>query len=141
MTMAPLRALVADDDPEMLEMVSSAVAREFGAQVTCVASGGELLERIAEDAPFDFIVTDISMPWMTGLQVMHSARTAGLPVPVLVMTALREPGIADQVQALGEHARLLRKPFSFEQLTGALHEVLHGAKRATELRSVRARRD
>lgn len=139
--MPPLRALVADDDPEMLEMVASVIVRELGASVTCVASGGDLLDQLAGDEPFDFIVTDISMPWMTGLQVMHSARTAGLPVPVVVMTALRDPGIADQVEALGDRARLLRKPFSFEQLVAALHEVLRGAQLTSVLRSMRARSD
>lgn len=139
--MARLRALVADDDPEMLEMVSSIIDREFGAHVSRAETGGELLELIADAPPFDFIVTDISMPWMTGLQVMHSARTAGLPVPVVVMTALRDPGIQDQVDALGDRARLLRKPFSFDDLVAALHEVLHGAQLASVLRSVRARSD
>lgn len=139
--MTALRALVADDDPEMLEMVSGIVAREFGATVVCAATGGELLEAIANEEPFDFIVTDISMPWMTGLQVMHSARTAGLPVPVVVMTALRDPSIQEQVEALGERARLLRKPFAFDDLVAALHEVLHGAQLASVLRSVRARSD
>ncbi|HVK85986.1 MAG TPA: hypothetical protein VM513_17820, partial [Kofleriaceae bacterium] len=46
------------------------------------------------------IVTDISMPWMTGLQVMHSARAAGLRVPIIVMTALRDPTIPEQVASL-----------------------------------------
>jgi CheY-like chemotaxis protein len=139
--MTALRALVADDDPEMLEMVSGIVARELGAEVTRAETGGELLEAIANDEPFDFIVTDISMPWMTGLQVMHSARTAGLPIPVVVMTALRDPSIAEQVEALGDRARLLRKPFGFDDLVAALHEVLHGAQLASVLRSERARSD
>ena len=139
--MTALRALVADDDPEMLEMVSGIVARELGAIVTCAETGGELLDAIASDEPFDFIVTDISMPWMTGLQVMHSARTAGLPVPVVVMTALRDPAIAEQVEALGDRARLLLKPFAFQDLVAALHEVLHGAQLASVLRSERARSD
>lgn len=139
--MAGLRALVADDDPEMLEMVSSIVEREFGATVTRACTGHELLDDIASDEPFDFIVTDISMPWMTGLQVMHSARTAGLPVPVVVMTALRDPIIATQVASLGDRARLLHKPFTFEDLVAALHQVLHGAQLASVLRSARARSD
>ena len=121
--MRRLRALVADDDPEMLELVSG-IVDHFGADVTRASSGHELLVAIAEDEPYDFIVTDIAMPWMTGLQVLHSARTAGLPVPVVVMTAMREPKIADQVYALGEHATLLYKPFSFEELLSALQTAV-----------------
>ncbi len=139
--MTALRALVADDDPEMLEMVSALIARELGAVVTRAETGGELLDALAHEQPYDVIVTDISMPWMTGLQVMHSARTAGLPVPVVVMTALRDPAIAEQVEALGDRARLLLKPFGFQDLVAALHEVLHGAQLASVLRSERARSD
>lgn len=118
-----LRALVADDDAEMLSLVGNAV-RSFGADVVAVTSGGELLEKLAEEGPFDVIVTDISMPWMTGMHVLQSARTAGLPVPAVVITALRDPTLPDQVKSLGAHAELLRKPFSIEQLNAALRRCL-----------------
>lgn len=118
-----LRALVADDDAELLSLVTKAL-RLFGADVVAVTSGGELLEKVAHDGPFDVIVTDISMPWMTGLHVMHSARAAGLPVPVVVMTALRDPTLPEQVSSLGAHAELLQKPFSIDELYAALRRSL-----------------
>jgi two-component system OmpR family response regulator len=121
-----MRVLVADDDPEMLEMVAGIAKRELGAEVERATSGHELLEMLAE-GDWDLIITDISMPWMTGMQVMHSVRTAGLPVPVVVMTALQGAEIADQVDALGTRARLIRKPFSFEELLAAVHAVEHAA--------------
>jgi two-component system response regulator AtoC len=117
------RVLVADDDPELLSLVVTAL-RKFGASVVAVASGGELLDKIANAGSFDLIVTDISMPWMSGLQVMHSARTAGLPVPVVVITALRDPGLAEQVTSLGTRAELLRKPFSIDELYAAVRRSL-----------------
>jgi hypothetical protein len=57
------------------------------------------------------------------------------------MTALREAGLDEQVASLGEHARLIRKPFTYNDLVAALHQVLHGAQHAFVLRSARARRD
>jgi two-component system response regulator TctD len=115
--------LVADDDAELLSLVAKAL-RLFGADVVAVTSGGELLEKVANAGPFDVIVTDISMPWMTGLHVMHSARAAGLPVPVVVMTALRDPTLPEQVASLGAHAELLKKPFSIDELYAALRRSL-----------------
>ena len=129
MVMRMLRALVADDDVEMLSLVSLAL-RKFGADVVAVTSGGELLERLANDGAFDVIVTDISMPWMSGMQVMHSARTAGLPVPVVVMTALRDPTLPAQVTSLGAHAELLQKPFTIAELYAALRRCLAEPARA-----------
>ena len=43
--------------------------RAFGATVSVATTGHELLDSIAGEDNYDFIVTDISMPWMTGLQV------------------------------------------------------------------------
>ena len=121
--MQRLRALVADDDPDMLHFVGDLVA-ETGADVTVATTGHELLDRIAEDGPFDFIVTDIGMPWMTGVQVMQSARTAGLPIPVIVMTGMRGTKVLEQVEALGGYTALLLKPFSMSELTAALHAAI-----------------
>ncbi|MGE5185778.1 MAG: response regulator [Acidobacteriota bacterium] len=106
-----LRALVAEDDPETIELVSE-IVDQFGADVTRAPTGQELLTRVCDDAPYDFIVADVAMPWLLAVQIVR--------VPVVVMTALREPKIADQVYALGEHATLLFKPFTFEELVSAL---------------------
>jgi CheY-like chemotaxis protein len=130
--MPKLRALVADDDREMLSLVAKALRQFYDAEVVAVESGGELLEKIANDGAFDVIVTDITMPWMTGLHVMHSARTAGLPIPVVVMTALRDPTLPEQVAALGASAELLHKPFSLVELFAALRRSLANTKRETQ---------
>jgi len=121
-----LRALVADDDPEMLEMVARALDL-FGADVVRASSGGELLENIANAGPFDVVVTDISMPWMSGLQVMHSAQAAGRPSTVVIMTGLRDSRIPEQVASLGSRAVLVHKPFSIDELFAALRTCLGGA--------------
>jgi CheY-like chemotaxis protein len=121
------RVLVADDDPQMLESVSAALER-LGAEVLSARNGVELIERMANDGPFVLIVSDIAMPWVSGLQAMHSARTAGLTAPVLVITALRDDRIFDQARALGRHAILLRKPFDLSQLEAAVSKLLSPAE-------------
>ncbi len=117
------RILVADDDFELLESVAAALER-FGADVTRADSGAQLIERLAHEGPFDLIVTDISMPWMSGLQAMYSARTAGLATPVVVMTALEQDRIPAQVLGLGGKAALLRKPFELDELERVVGELL-----------------
>jgi CheY-like chemotaxis protein len=113
-----IRALVADDDPLLLDVVT-AIFERLGFEVTCATSGGELLDCIASGHTFDIVVTDVAMPWMSGLQVMHSARAAGLPCPVVIMTGSREPYIFAQVAALTGGVLLL-KPFTLVQLNRAL---------------------
>lgn len=118
-----LHIVVADDDPELLRTVADALERA-GANVARAETGGELIERIANDGPFDLVVTDISMPWMNGLQAMHSARYAGAATPVVVMTALKGGGIPDEVRKLGHRAELLRKPFDLAAFERAAARVL-----------------
>jgi len=126
------RVLVADDDADLLEAVGDALSG-LGAEVTRASSGAELIENLAQKGPFDLVVTDLAMPWMTGVQAMHAARTAGLGTSVLVMTALRDDTIPARVRALGENAALLQKPFTLTELETALTTLL--AQRSREPKS------
>ena len=118
-----LKVLVADDDPQMLELVAEELEQP-GLTVFRAENGGELLDLLASQGPFDLIVPDISMPWMSGLQVANSARIAGMTTPVVVITATTDPTLDEQVAALGKNARLLRKPFKMQQLRQAVREVM-----------------
>jgi CheY-like chemotaxis protein len=117
------RVLVADDDPELLDAISDALTR-LGADVARSRNGAELIENLADKGPFDLVVTDIAMPWMTGVQAIHAARSAGLGTSVIVMTALREEGIAARVKALGKNAALLHKPFALTELESLVTRLL-----------------
>jgi DNA-binding NtrC family response regulator len=121
--LADARVLVADDDREWLEVVAAALTR-FGATVTLADNGAELIEHLAADGPFDLVVTDISMPWMTGVRAMHAARTTGLGTPVIVMTGLRDPWVPARVAALGDNAALLHKPFALADLESLVSRLL-----------------
>lgn len=114
---------MADDDPELLEAVAEALERQ-GAEVVRAENGAELIERMADEGPFALVITDIAMPWMGGLQAMHSARTAGLGTPIIVMTALTDERIGAQVQALGQDVVLLRKPFELSALEAVVASML-----------------
>jgi two-component system, cell cycle response regulator CpdR len=115
------RVLVADDDAATLGLVSHALER-LGFTVTRADDGDELLQQVVEHGPFDLLVTDVSMPWMTGLQVAHSLRAAGVETPVIVMTALAV--VPPAMAKLGSSARLLRKPFRLRQLFTAVEELV-----------------
>jgi CheY-like chemotaxis protein len=119
-----VRIAVADDDPETLEVLRDALGDQ-DVELHEATNGAELLSLLAEGAPFDLVVTDVSMSWMSGLQVMLSLRNAGIGVPVLVITGLADPELAAQVARLGR-ARLLRKPIGLETLLGSVCELLEG---------------
>jgi two-component system response regulator MprA len=116
-------ALVADDDPDVLDVVARGLTR-LGMDVVRASTGAELIERLAHDGPFDLIVTDVNMPWMSGLEAIHATRAAGLRSAVIVMTALTNRRIPAMVEALGAKAVLMRKPFALEELQAAASKLL-----------------
>lgn len=117
------RILVADDDPALLAAVCE-LLEYFGAEVVRARSGDELIEQLGEHGPFDLVITDVSMPWMSGLQAMHSVRAAGLTTPVIVMTALKDERVALQARTLGRGVVFLRKPFALASLAAAVTSLL-----------------
>jgi CheY-like chemotaxis protein len=119
------RILIADDDPDTLELLAIAVEGD-STDIYMAVDGGELLELVADSDPFDLIVTDINMPWIEGLQVLASMREAGLDTPVLVVTGFDRRGLAETIARLGK-AMLLRKPFEIAELRRAIAALLVGA--------------
>lgn len=115
------RVLVADDDPELLQTVAEVFERS-GAEVVRADSGLELISHLGE--PFQLIVSDISMPWLSGLQALQVARAAGLKTAIILMTALRDDRIPAQVAALGPDVVLLHKPFGLRELEAAAARLM-----------------
>ena len=119
------RYLLADDDPDMRGWLRHALGRS-GAQAEWASNGVELLGRLADDGPFDLVVTDLRMPTITGLQVLAMARTAGLRTPFLVVTAFADDAVRAAVARLGP-AVIAAKPLAADRFV-ALARSLAGRR-------------
>ena len=109
-----LRALVADDDPYMLDLVAS-ILRKEGFLVEAASNGTDLIAFLASGSEPNLMITDVQMPGMSGLAVLSYVRLRHTRVPVILMTAfatdhLRERALADGASAV------LGKPFSSLEL-------------------------
>jgi CheY-like chemotaxis protein len=91
--------LVVDDNDDIRDLLVRRLEQE-GFRATGAASGPEALERIAAATP-SLILLDVSMPGMSGLEVLSRLREAHSPVrlPVVMVTARTES--EDVVEALG----------------------------------------
>jgi DNA-binding response OmpR family regulator len=116
------RIAIADDDPESLDLLRRALGNPL-IEICEATNGAELVQLLAEDGPFDLVITDIHMPWMEGLQVLHSARAAEVSAPVLVITGLEGTDLQAKVARLG-NAKLLRKPFGIPELRAAVADLM-----------------
>ena len=107
-----MHAVIADDDEDTRGLVREALS---SFTVHEAATGVELLEQVALARELDLIVTDIDMGSFDGIQAVASVRSAGIAVPIIVITGSSEPGTLARVAQL-PNAMLLRKPFSLAEL-------------------------
>ena len=82
-----LRVLVADDHPVNQEFAAEAL-RRLGCEVTLASDGNEALAQLRRQ-PFDFVLMDVQMPGMNGLDVTRTWRgeERGRRVPIFALTA------------------------------------------------------
>ena len=77
--------LIADDEPDMRE-IFAAWLRNLGCTVTEAADGREALEALARNT-FDAIVTDVRMPRVDGIQLVHHLHNSRTYVPVIIFVS------------------------------------------------------
>lgn len=80
-----MRALVVEDDPDLNEQISAALA-DAGFAVDR-ASDGEDGHFLGDTEPYDVVVLDIGLPKMDGIRVLEAWRAEGRKMPVLILTA------------------------------------------------------
>ncbi|HEU4699358.1 MAG TPA: ATP-binding protein [Gemmatimonadales bacterium] len=121
---ARARVLLVDDE-EIVRELATRMLEEEGCAVTAAASGEAALDvlRAGLDAgaDFDALVTDLTMPGMTGRDLAARVRERWPRLPILFITGHHGASLDDLV---GPHAAVLPKPFSPEALTGALGRLL-----------------
>ena len=130
--------LVIDDDQDVLDLVSAILKRE-GYDVEVASTEDEVLERLTGGGRWDLIITDVWMPWMSGLQVAHFAHMAGHTTPILFMSGFPDPSLEQRVQIFGDDTKLLRKPFDDEALLGAIEDLIDPSLDRAERTRGRAR--
>jgi DNA-binding response OmpR family regulator len=120
----PLRVVVAEDDPDMRSLITSALVKD-GFEVTEVADGSKLLVEVVSRAGTfapDLVISDVRMPVSSGLQVLRGLRRAGVSIPFIVLTAFGDEPTRREAERLG--ACYLEKPFDLEHLRGTVRASL-----------------
>jgi DNA-binding response OmpR family regulator len=119
------RVLIADDDGDMLDLVTRSLRRQ-GFEVEAVRDGRELLERLAiygPDGAPDLLITDVQMPAHSGVDVVGLMRARGWTKPVILVTAYPHQALVEQVDELGD-ATVLPKPFELHRLVSLVRNAL-----------------
>src|SRR5688572_4353147 len=117
------KVLIADDEPNIREVISFALERA-GFATTTARNGSEALQQFRR-GPLDLIILDVGMPEMDGLEVCRQIRKSS-EVPILFLSARDEE--IDRVLGLeigGDD--YVTKPFSPRELVARVNVILRRA--------------
>ena len=115
--------LVADDDPDILSLVTLRLERS-GYEVVAAGDGEEAVARALARTP-DLALLDVMMPKLDGYQVTERLRSeeATRFLPVILLTArIQEADIARGIEAGADD--YVEKPFSTQELSARVQAVL-----------------
>jgi two-component system, NarL family, response regulator NreC len=116
--------LVADDHAIVMEGLVSLLKEHDFDVVGAVRDGEQLIEAARRLKP-DVIVTDLSMPGLTGLDVLVKLKAERIDSKVVVLTMYSDAGRATTALKAGASAFLLKESAG-EELVKAIHEALQG---------------
>lgn len=118
-----VRILLADDHPHFPEFVESLLEASFEI-VGKVGDGQALLEAASNLQP-DIIVTDISMPFLNGIEAAEQLRGTGCNARIIFLTVHSDPDFVRTCLATGAFG-YITKPRVALDLIPAIREVLAG---------------
>ena len=103
----------------MVASGTSAMLHELGHRVVMASSAALALDVIRSDAPIDLIITDHSMPGMSGTELARLARDLRPGLPIILAT-----GYADAPSGAVPDMARLDKPYRIDKLAAMIATVV-----------------
>lgn len=117
------RVLLADDHRIVAAGLEALLAPDY--ELVGRAQDGRSLLELARQVQADFIVADISMPGLNGIDALRAMRREGLDVPVIFLTMHTEPAYARRALEVGAAGYVL-KHAAPQELLQALQAAAQG---------------
>ena len=118
------KVLVVEDSSAMRSLISSTIEELKGFETTEAGNGFEALKALPAQR-FDLIITDINMPDINGLEIIHFVKSndAYKSIPLIIITT--EQGEEDRKKGLALGAdEYITKPFDPEKLKETVRRVV-----------------
>jgi len=135
--MDAMKIFIVDDEPDILELISYNLKKE-GFEVSSASDGNEALVRIKK-ADFDFLILDLMLPGVQGMELCRILRNSPVTrhIPVIMLTAKGEE--VDRIIGLETGADdYMTKPFSPRELVARVKAVLRRtSERVADDRTIR----
>jgi CheY-like chemotaxis protein len=117
------RVLLVDDEAVLVHL-GEAILQRLGYEVVVCTSSTEALE-VFRAAPqdFDLVITDQTMPHMTGERLAQALRRLRSDIPIILCTGFSHVMHAERAQELGIDAFLM-KPLAMQDLAQTIQQVM-----------------
>jgi signal transduction histidine kinase/CheY-like chemotaxis protein len=125
----PAKILVVDDEEIVLKFACDAL-RSDGHQTVGVLSAPEALKKIKEEK-YDFILTDIKMPEMDGVELIKAVHEINPAIGALFMTGYASLDTAKEAIQEGAYDYIL-KPFDLHEIRSAVADAIRKRRKVWE---------
>ncbi|MDJ0840567.1 MAG: response regulator [Acidobacteriota bacterium] len=116
------------DDEEMILQLGEKMLSRLGYQVEVCTGSKAGLDRFGESPQdFDLVITDQTMPGMTGQDLAARLKTIRPDIPIILITGFSSVLDMDHLGELGI-SKIVHKPFTRNDIGNAIQTVLHGSK-------------
>lgn len=113
--------LIAEDDELILKTVEHKLLKE-GFEVILTRNGKEAIEKIIENKP-DLIITDIMMPFASGIEILSALQDQETSPQVIVLSSMGQEDVVLEAFSLGA-SDFMVKPFSPNELVLRVKRLL-----------------
>ncbi|MBN2232451.1 MAG: response regulator [Deltaproteobacteria bacterium] len=112
------------DDEEIITILLRKLLERLGYRATAVNDSRMALSLIeAQPSFFDLLITDMTMPHLTGIELARKVLAMKADIPIILCTGFSELINKEQAHAIGIRA-YLTKPISVRELALTLHQLL-----------------
>ena len=129
----PKVVLIVDDDPKIRNLLTESLSA-IGYE-TCSAEDGQEALDVLRSRSLDCVITDIKMPELDGLTLLHRIKAVQQNLPVIMITGFAFQQHRDRAMAAGA-AGFLTKPFRLEKIEEVLERVMSRASSPASTRTI-----
>lgn len=116
-----MKVLIVDDEEMAIKMVELQM-RADGYEVYTSNDGREAVELIKEHEP-DLVISDIMMPFMSGLELLELIKAEKKKIPVILISALDDVEVIQTAIGMGADDFVI-KPVNMDELSLRIQRVM-----------------
>ena len=120
------KILVVDDSDTVRQQVRQSLG-PAGYDILEAIDGLDGLEKLRGNTDLAAVLCDVNMPRMNGLDMIASAHSEGLAIPILMLTSEGQPSLIRRAKESGARGWIV-KPFKVDLLVAAVNKITSAAR-------------